>query len=94
MGSSIRPGSPEREEIQELSNIESNIIICAYNEEKTVVDVVSACCELNQRSEVIVVDDGSTDRTPALLADLVADLDFRYERFPVNRGRAGRWHTE
>jgi glycosyltransferase involved in cell wall biosynthesis len=71
-----------------LSNIESSIIICAYNEEKTVVDVVRACRELNQRSEIIVVDDGSVDSTPALLTDLEADLSFRYERFPVNRGKS------
>ena len=71
-----------------MSNIESSIVICAYNEEKTVVDVVRTCRELNQRSEVIVVDDGSADRTSALLAGLVADLDIRYERLPANMGKS------
>lgn len=71
-----------------MSNIQCSIVICTYNEEKTVVDVVRACRELNERSQVIVVDDGSTDHTSALLADLADDVDFRYERLPVNRGKS------
>ena len=71
-----------------MSSVESSIVICAYNEEKTIIDVVRACHQLNQQSEIIVVDDGSSDNTPTLLAQLMADLDFRYERLPVNKGKS------
>ena len=40
-----------------------SIVIPAYNEEATVAKVVSVARKLSYVDEVIVVDDGSTDRT-------------------------------
>ena len=41
-----------------------SILICAYNAEKTIADTLqSAIAQTWQRKEIIVVDDGSTDRT-------------------------------
>lgn len=39
--------------------MKSSIIICTYNEEETIADVVSSTCKFASESEVIVVDDGS-----------------------------------
>lgn len=40
------------------------IVIPAYNEEETLGRVVAACRQVPEVAEVIVVSDGSTDRTP------------------------------
>lgn len=40
------------------------IVIPAYNEEETLGKVVAACRQVPEVAEVIVVSDGSTDRTP------------------------------
>lgn len=47
-----------------------SIIICSFNEEKTIEYVVSSCCKYNKESEIIVVDDGSTDNTENILVEL------------------------
>lgn len=65
-----------------------SIIVCAYNEEATVASVVEACCSCNPNAEVIVVDDGSKDRTPSILNELLEKFSFRYERMDKNRGKS------
>jgi glycosyltransferase involved in cell wall biosynthesis len=64
------------------------IIICSFNEEKTICDVVRACRLYNEESEIIVVDDGSTDRTEQLLLNLSKTIEFNYLKLPENRGKS------
>jgi dolichol-phosphate hexosyltransferase len=65
-----------------------SILMPTYNEERTIVraigEVLSAGypCDV----ELIVVDDGSTDRTPILLEQM-DDPRVRVHRHPVNRGK-------
>lgn len=68
--------------------MKANIIICTYNEEKTIADVVMACCKLNPEHEIIVVDDGSTDNTETILNELSKEFSFRYERLDKNMGKS------
>lgn len=60
-------------------------IIPAYNEGKTVGDVVSVVCGMPEIHEVIVVNDGSTDNTSGVAREAgarVIDLE-------MNRGKGG-----
>lgn len=60
-------------------------IIPAYNEEKTIGGVLSVLTKLKEIAEVIVVDDGSTDRTAAVAANFGVTLI----QLPENRGKGG-----
>ena len=55
-------------------NLTVTVIIPAYNEEKTVSHVVKVVKSLNYISEVIVVDDGSTDQTAKVAMDAGASV--------------------
>ena len=67
---------------------ELTIIICTFNEEKTICDVVKACRLYNERSEIIVVDDGSQDNTEPLLRNLNKTIRFNYIKLDENRGKS------
>jgi glycosyltransferase involved in cell wall biosynthesis len=66
----------------------ASIVICVYNEEKTIVYVVQSCHKYNKDAEIIVVDDGSNDSTSKLLADLEQEIPFIHIRFPENTGKS------
>jgi glycosyltransferase involved in cell wall biosynthesis len=61
-------------------------IICAYNEAKTINSVVSKVCDYFF-DEVIVVNDGSTDKTDDILNELDKFYNFKYIQLKENRGK-------
>jgi len=50
--------------------------------------VVKACRRFNEKSEIIVVDDGSEDNTEPLLRNLNKTTRFNYIKLPENRGKS------
>lgn len=65
-----------------------SIVICVFNEETTIEDVIKACVEHNPDSEVLVIDDGSTDATQKLVMELNKSLEFRYINLKENQGKS------
>lgn len=65
-----------------------SIIICAFNEEKTIENVVRKCREYNPQSEIIVVDDGSGDKTEEILKNLNKEIAFKNICLPENKGKS------
>lgn len=65
-----------------------SIIMAAYNEERTIAEAVAAVLENEYPCDVelIVIDDGSTDGTPELLATLT-DPRVIVHRHEANRGK-------
>ena len=68
-----------------------SLVIPAYNEEANIPSVVrgmrEALCEFETSFEIIVVDNGSTDRIPEILRQLATDVpELRSIRIEVNRG--------
>lgn len=61
-------------------------IICAYNEANTIQDVVTTVCDYFF-DEVIIVNDGSTDSTDAILNEIKDFHNFKYIVLPENNGK-------
>jgi hypothetical protein len=68
--------------------VKLSILMCAYNEERTIVRAVSEVlsAEYPCDIELIIVDDGSTDATPALLKR-ISDPRITFHRHPGNQGK-------
>ncbi len=61
-------------------------IICVYNEENTVKNVVTQVSNY-PFDEVIVVNDGSTDKTDSILKEIKENNNFKYIILPENKGK-------
>jgi glycosyltransferase involved in cell wall biosynthesis len=70
------------------SLIKLSILMSAYNEEDTIARAVNDVLQINLSCEfeLIVVDDGSTDKTSRILAEL-NDHRLIVHRHPTNRGK-------
>src|SRR3954453_9365271 len=65
-----------------------SVVVPVYNEEKTVGQVVEELLELELRLEILLVDDGSTDGSPAELAELARTHgEVTVLTQPANRGK-------
>jgi len=65
-----------------------SIVIPAYNEEAAIEIAVKRSLESNPEAELILVDDGSTDRTWAIMEELSDRKDMCVFRHTENKGKA------
>ena len=72
-----------------------SILMPVYNEAETVAAVVKRVLDVPYPCEVelVVVDDGSTDGTAAILAGLAADARVSVHTHPRNRGKGAAVRT-
>ena len=78
--------------------VELSVVAPCYNEADNIPELVERICAVfeskNIAGEIILVDDGSTDRTPELVQSLMAkNPNLRYERHASNQGIEGGWKT-
>ena len=77
-------------QFQERGSIDTTVIVPAYNEEAGLPITLSKLFQqLDDSYEVIVVDDGSTDRTP----EVAEDYPCRYIRHDLNKGKGEALRT-
>ena len=72
--------------------MKTSILIPAFNEEATICEIVRRVQASPIEKEIIIVDDGSTDRTPSLLASLQAK-NIVVVRHPRNLGKGAAVRT-
>ncbi len=64
-----------------------SVVMPVYNEEDTIEEIIRRVLAVRMRIELIVVDDMSTDGTPAILERLQQELGFVLLRQPRNGGK-------
>ena len=64
-----------------------SVVMPVYNEKDTIAEILRRVLTTGLASEVIVVDDGSTDGTAAVLTKLRADEKVNVITVPKNRGK-------
>jgi len=62
-------------------------IICAYNEDKTIKDVILSVSRALIVSEIIVVNDGSSDKTRKIIEELKKEIEITVIHFNENKGK-------
>ena len=70
-----------------------SIVIPALNEERTIGHVLDAVLATDDEKEIIVVDDGSTDRTPQILDEFRQRYGVAVLRHPRRRGKGAALRT-
>jgi glycosyltransferase involved in cell wall biosynthesis len=74
-------------------NLRLSIVIPTYNEQDTLKEIIRRVRAVRVPKEIIVVDDGSTDGTAAVLARMEGDDDLRVVRHDRNRGKGAALRT-
>lgn len=77
----------------ETKNEKVSIVICTYNEEKNVEYVIRKCHDFVPGAELVVVDDGSTDDTQNIIANLKKEFEINYILIPENKGKSNAMVT-
>jgi glycosyltransferase involved in cell wall biosynthesis len=70
-----------------------SIVIPAYNEYKTILQIIDSVRQLDIDKQIIVVDDGSTDGTRELLGALSPSADLEVFLHEVNQGKGAALQT-
>ena len=69
------------------NNLISTAIVCAYNEAQTLGAILESLSETPEVSEIIVVNDGSSDGTYKVINKFSVDKKIRAIEFSENRGK-------
>jgi glycosyltransferase involved in cell wall biosynthesis len=78
---------------QRKTSLAVSVVIPAYNERDTIVEIIRRVQAVGIHSEVIVVDDFSTDGTRQILLELEREPDIRICLHGYNRGKGAALRT-
>jgi glycosyltransferase involved in cell wall biosynthesis len=64
-----------------------SVIICAYNEEKTIENVIWSVSQAQMVSEIVVVNDGSKDKTKEIIDHFKSKIPLKAIHLDENKGK-------
>ncbi|NOQ24309.1 MAG: glycosyltransferase [Bacteroidales bacterium] len=67
--------------------VQISAIICAYNEEATVENILSSISKISRISEIIVINDGSLDKTEDIIKKIKTRINIIDIHLPQNMGK-------
>jgi polyisoprenyl-phosphate glycosyltransferase len=62
-------------------------IICAFNEEKTILNIIKNVCQTNVFNQVIVINDGSLDNTGKIVKEIAMEFEIIDIHWKENKGK-------
>lgn len=65
----------------------TSAIVCAYNEEKTILRLLEDVCKIDLFDEIIVINDGSTDQTASIVKANKSRLNYLDLHLIKNKGK-------
>lgn len=90
----LTPGTKSAHAQAEESSLRQvTILIPVFNEERFVEALLQSVVRVAGASEIVVIDDGSTDQTPEVLARLSRELPIRLIAHPRNMGKGAALRT-
>jgi len=72
---------------KKMMNLQASAIICAYNEEKTILPLLKEVHDTQAFDEIIVINDGSEDKTGKLIKDFKTQYDIIEIHLQKNKGK-------
>ncbi len=70
-----------------------SVVVPVYNEEKTIAEILKRVQKVRLADEIIVVDDGSSDGTAAIINELSSDKSIKFIAHPKNLGKGAAVRT-
>lgn len=70
-----------------------SVVVPVYNEEKTIAEILRRVQKVGLADEIIVVDDGSSDGTAAIIKKLSSDKGIKFIAHPKNLGKGAAVRT-
>jgi len=67
--------------------MKTTAIICVYNEEETIEDVIISVSKSEMVDEIIVINDGSTDGTEKIIKKIRGNIEIKDIHFKENKGK-------
>jgi glycosyltransferase involved in cell wall biosynthesis len=84
---------PVKDGCEEETRVKVSVIIPCYNERETIEDVIRRVREVGVASEIVVVDDGSTDGSREILQSLPKEDGLRVIYHEKNQGKGAAVRT-
>jgi glycosyltransferase involved in cell wall biosynthesis len=70
-----------------------SVVVPVYNEEKTIAEILKRVQNVGLADEIIVIDDGSSDGTAAIIKKLSSDKGIKFIAHPKNLGKGAAVRT-